>query len=407
MLILRDNPQDYRVLFLDMDAFFASCEQQLNPSLRKRPIGVVPEILTTTCILSPSYEAKRLGVRTGTSVREALLRCPNIQLVAARPKIYKQIHYHIRDIISNVTPWFHAGSIDEFAVHISPSEREKEKVEKIALYIKDAFRTSLGDYITASIGFGPNRFLAKVASELHKPNAVEYITLANREQVLCSLELTDLPGIAFGMSRQLRGMGIYTIKQLLATSAQTLRLQFGFPGEVWWYRLHGYEVDDVSHQRSTIGHSHVLAPAWRTPHKAYQVLQRLVHKAGQRLRKEGFQACDTALIVRYIGRESYYNHIHTGAYSDSTTATQLADYLYTKRPLAFEPILQLAFSFSKLVRYPGRPMRLFPEIERTESLTDALDAINDKFGRDTIYRASMLNARHTAPDRIPFGELRY
>jgi len=416
MGIFNDTPQDYRVLFLDMDSFFASCEQQMQAHLRGRPVGVVPSLVATTCVLSASYEAKDRGVKTGTGVRDAQVRCPDITFIEARPSLYKEIHYKIVDVLNNVTPWVSAKSIDEFALCISPSERTAVATEYLANTIKTELCNAIGPFITASIGFAPNQFLAKVASEYDKPNGLTIITLNNLDQMIGALELTDLPGIARGLSRQLRAERIYTTSDLLAAPAVRLRSIFGFLGEVWWRRLHGYEVDDVEHNRSSIGHSHVLAPAWRMPDKAYQVLQRLVHKAGQRLRREGFLATYTSLGVRHMhdnsprpawGGGGYYNFVRTHPYQDSPTAIAIAERLFQARPSHLEPILQLVFTFSGLEPARPRPQSLFAEIERPVRLTEALDVINDKFGRDTIMVSSMLRSQGEAPDRIPFGKLRY
>lgn len=407
MLLLPRIPSDYQILFLDMDAFFASCEQQLRPELRNRPIGVVPQLIDSTCILSPSYEAKRLGIKTGIGVRQAQLLCPSIQLVEARPEIYKKIHYQIYDILGEVSPWTKAHSIDEFSVVLSPSEQNEKSAQTITAYIKNRIYHEIGPYNTTSIGFAPNRFLAKVAGEIHKPDGLGIITLHNLEDVLSSLQLTDLPGIARNMEGHLHGMGIYTTRQLFHTSAATLRRQFGFPGEMWWYRLHGYEIDPINHKRASIGHSHVLAPQWRSPQKAYQVLTRLVHKTGMRLRHEGFYAQDTHLYIGHINAPPHYAHLHTHAYCDTTTAINLAEQLWKTRPSTLNPILHLAFTFTGLVKYDSQPISLFRELEKPTRLSEALDSVNDKYGRDSIFPASMLNAKETAPDRIPFGEVRY
>ncbi len=407
MSLFNNAPKDYRTLFLDMDAFFASCEQQMRPELRGRPIGIVPTLVSTTCVLTASYEAKRVGVKTAMPIWEAKKRCPDILLVEARPPLYKKIHFQIVDILNTVSPWVFAKSIDEFAVILSPREQNEQIARDISQTIKERLRATLGEYITASIGFAPNQFLAKVAGAMNKPNGLKMITLATLESTLATLELTDLPGIARGMSRRLRAENIYTIEQLLMTEPKKLRRMFGWPGEVWWYRLHGYEVDNITHNRASIGHSHVLAPDWRMPNKAYQVLTRLVHKAGQRLRHEGFLATYTSLLVRYLHDDGYYNFVRTHPYYDSPTAMQMADQLFAGRPRHLEPILHLAFTFSGLQPAKPRPQSLFPEVEKPVLLTEALDVINDKYGRDTIFAGSMLKSQTEAPDRIPFGEVRY
>lgn len=406
-LLLSSLPQNFRVLFLDMDSFFASCEQQANPSLRGQPVGVVPQIIDSTCVLSASYEAKRLGVKTGTGVREARYKIPQMIFVEARPDYYKNIHWQLADILRDFSPWVEAKSIDEFSVQLALSERNEISAIRLGEAIKHRMKIEIGAYATASIGFGPNQFLAKVASELNKPNGFAIITKENLRQVLGQLTLTDLPGIASGLSRRLQAYGIHTVGKLLNTDTAILRRILGFLGEVWWYRLHGFEVDNYTLKRSTIGHSHVLPPIWRTYDKAWQVLQKLTHKAGQRLRREGYSATDTALAIQYMGHQHFFDHARSLPYSDTSTALTISRRLFERQSYRLEPILHLAFSFGGLVKSDARPQSLFAELERPIRLSEALDNVNDKYGRDTIFSAGMLNAKSTAPDRIPFGKVRY
>lgn len=407
MSLLNDIPTDFRVLFLDMDAFFASCEQQVNPSLRGRPVGITPQIVDSGCVIASSYEAKQRGVKTGCLVAEAKRICPEIVLVEANPPLYKQIHRQIVNILNRQNPWVNPKSIDEFSLKLPPSEQDFFKCKELAYKIKKEIKNRVGGWLTASIGLGPNQFLAKVAGEMEKPNGLTFITLEEIEPKLSKLELTDLPGIAAGLSRRLRAEGIHSISQLLATDAQVLRRIFGFNGQLWWYRLRGYEVDDVEWTRATIGHSHVLAPEWRTPDKAKHVLNRLVHKVGQRLRHEGYWARYTALGIAYVKNGYYFNHLTTLPYSDSGTMMNLANRLFDMQSQPHEYIMQLAFHVSELVEGKVWPEPLFPEMQKSLRLTQALDAVNDKFGRDTIFAASMMEALETAPDRIPFGKVRY
>ncbi len=404
---LNQTPQNFRVLFLDMDSFFASCEQQANPKLRGQAVGVVPQLIDSTCVLSASYEAKWLGVKTGTSVREARAKIPQMIFVEARPRYYKSIHWQLADILSHFSPWVEAKSIDEFSMQMALSERNDASAMRLGQAIKHRFRQEIGEYITASIGFGPNQFLAKVAGELNKPNGFGVITLQNLDAVLGGLSMTDLPGIARGLSRRLQAHGIHTTSTLLNADTAKLRRILGFLGEVWWYRLHGWEVDDYALKRSTIGHSHVLPPVWRTYDRAWQVLQKLTHKAGQRLRREGYFATHTSLSIQYMGHQHFFDHTRSMPYSDTANALTISRRLFERQPYRLEPILHLAFSFGGLVKSNARPQSLFINLEKPIRLSEALDKVNDKYGRDTIFNAGMLSAKLTAPDRIPFGKVRY
>ncbi|MFA6082319.1 MAG: DNA polymerase IV [Patescibacteria group bacterium] len=407
MSIFSQQPTDFSMLFLDMDSYFASCEQQLNPALRYKPVGVTPQLVESGCIIAASIEAKKRGAKTGMPVYLARKNCPDLILVEARPALYKQIHYQIASVLNKISPFVDPRSIDEFSMKLSPSEQNFFAARDIASKIKSDLKKEIGQYITTSVGIGPNYFLAKMAGEMSKPNGFGFMTVADAPSKLADLDLTDLTGISGGISRRLRAEGVHHIGQLYQMDQLAWRRMLGFNGLLWWYRLRGYEIDDVQFNRSNIGHSHVLAPEWRHPEKARQVLNRLAHKVGQRLRNESFWAKKTTLLIHYVNHTKYENYTNTMPYCDSHTITELANRLFDLRPDDGEYIIQLALTASDLVTGTVEPEPLFPEVAKTLHLTRALDTINDKYGRDTIYNGSMMSAKQTAPDRIPFGRVRY
>jgi DNA polymerase-4 len=159
-------------LFLDMNSYFASCEQEDRPGLRGRPVGVVPMLADSTCVIAASYEAKAFGVKTGTGVKEARLLCPGITLVEARPKLYTQIHEAIVNTVSSELPAPHVLSIDEMACRLWANERTGGDAVRLALHVKAKMRRDVGSTLRCSIGIAPNGFLAKVATDLYKPNGL-------------------------------------------------------------------------------------------------------------------------------------------------------------------------------------------------------------------------------------------
>jgi DNA polymerase-4 len=402
--IFNQTPEDYAILFLDMDAFFAKCEQECHADLRGKPVGITPQLVGSGCIIASSYEAKKFGVKVGVTVSEAQRICPQIIIVEANPKLYTVFHKKILAVLQDISPWVSVKSIDEFSLKIPPTERDYFKVMSVGQLIKTRIKQEVGEYTTTTVGIGPNYFLAKMAAETHKPDGLYATNLERIDIDFGKLSLTDLCGIAKGLSRKLKSEGIFDTAQFLAADIKVLRHILGFAGELWWHRLRGYEVDDVQFNRSNIGHSHVLPPEWRSPAKAEHVLHRLVHKVGQRLRNEGFWAKNSYLVINYLDSGVYFDHRKTIPYCDSQTMVNLASEMYQLRDWPGKQILRLSFSVSELVEGKAYPEPLFPEMQRSLHLTRALDRINDKFGRDTIFSAVMLGAQETAPDRIAFGK---
>ena len=154
-----------RWLFLDMNSFFASCEQQENPALRGQPVAVLPMMADTTCAIAASYEAKAFGIKTGTMVREAKQLCPALRLVQARPKLYVEYHHRILEAIETRIPIEDILSIDEVACRLDRVQREPEAARKLALAVKAAIREQVGACLTSSIGIASNKLLAKLAFE--------------------------------------------------------------------------------------------------------------------------------------------------------------------------------------------------------------------------------------------------
>src|SRR5579871_4362213 len=268
-----------RSFFLDMNAFFASVEQQECAAYRGRPTIVVPLIADTTCALAASYEAKALGIKTGTRVRLARLCCPGLQIVEARPMLYLEYHTRLLAILNDhfVSP--RALSIDEFACRVPSLYRSATEETALARRVKEDIRQQLGSYLTCSVGVGPNVFLAKVAAECRKPNGLTLFNEANLPDALFGLNLGDLPGIGSALKRRLAAAGITTVRGLWEASPTDLRRVWGSVlGVRWYYMLRGSQETDYQPiqaqgtPKKSVSHSHVLAPALRNGEDARRVL---------------------------------------------------------------------------------------------------------------------------------------
>ena len=164
-----------RSLYVDLNSYFASVEQQLRPELRGKPIGVLPVLAETTCCIAASIDAKRFGIKTGTPVWQARKLHKNIIFVQARPATYVEIHHRIVAAVESCTPVTAVLSIDEMTCDLMGSEQQEKKAIALGKRIKQAIYTQVGEVLHSSIGIGPNRFLAKTASNMQKPDGLTVI----------------------------------------------------------------------------------------------------------------------------------------------------------------------------------------------------------------------------------------
>jgi nucleotidyltransferase/DNA polymerase involved in DNA repair len=217
----------FNALYVDLNSYFASVEQQLRPVLRGKPVGVLPVMAETTCCIAASIQAKRCKVKTGTAVREARKRCPDIVFVQARPSVYVEMHHRIVAAVESCYPVSAVLSIDEMALDLTGHHQQEKHALKLARDIKKAIYSEVGEVMHCSIGIAPNRFLAKAASNFKKPDDLEFIHPDELPQRLFHLELSDLNGIGPAMVQRLNRHGIETVKQLCLASKDTLRHAWG------------------------------------------------------------------------------------------------------------------------------------------------------------------------------------
>lgn len=404
MINLSQKPKDYSVLFLDMNAYFASVEQQVQPPLRGKPVGIAPYTGVTGCIIARSYEAKEWGIGVGDLVRDAKNKCPKIAIVEARPTLYQLYHREILKSLEHHSPNCTPLSIDEFLIRLTGSDANYDRSLKMALNIKGDLK-KIGDYLTASIGIGPNYFLAKVAGESKKPDGLTLVELNNLDIFYSQLNLRDLPGINYRMEIQLNRRGIYRVIDLYNLDLITISKMLGHIGKVWFYRLRGYEVDNFEIKNKSCGHSHVLPPELRSKESAIAVIRKLAQKTGSRLRQQKLWATGIAVSIRFLEGGGFAQAKRTNLFNDSYTFTKEIDRLLNK--CSWRKPLYVSVTTFGLVQNCSEQISIFPEIEKSRNISSALDQINDDFGANTIYQASVLKGRDSAPDRIPFGIPRY
>lgn len=283
------KPTHVEKLYLDFDSFFASAEQQLNPALQGRPVAVVPLDSPHTSVIAASRQAKPFGIKTGTSVREAREKCPDIVFIAARPDIYVKLHNRILETIERCVPIAAVRSIDEVVCTLL--ESEARKAQTLVMRIKRALHDEIGPILTCSIGISTNELLAKIAAEMDKPDGFVLLDHADLPGRLFDLDLLDLPGISRGMAARLAQAGITDIRGLWGLAPKHARAIWNsVEGERFVSALHGYAVEKPETVKRMFGHGRNLPPDWRAPEKVLQCARLLTLSAARRLRRSHHRA---------------------------------------------------------------------------------------------------------------------
>lgn len=395
-------------LYVDFNSYFASVEQQLRPELRGKPIGVLAVMAETTCCIAASYEAKAFGIKTGTGVRDARKLCPDMIFVEARPSLYVEFHHKLIEIVESCTHVEKVLSIDEMVCKLTGSQQVPENALKLAAKIKRAISKNVGDYIRCSIGIAPNTYLSKVASNMQKPDGCVLIESHELPQRLYALRLRDLNGIGKQMEARLNRYKITTIEQLYAANRNQLQTAWGsVEGERMYDKLRGLEPHYVKNARSSLGHSHVMPPEQRNFSGVKAVLHRLLQKACMRMRSYDLLTSRMSVKVKFRNQASWSLE---SAISPTDNTLRLIEALETflqHYPETENEPYAVGVSFTGLVTADEVARDLF-QIEPLENeikLNKAIDKLNLKFGKNTIYFGGAHAALKDAPMRIAFGHI--
>jgi DNA polymerase-4 len=413
-------------LFLDLNSYFASVEQELRPELRGRPVAVVPVMADTTCCIAASYEAKDFGVRTGTQVGEAKKICPGIELIEARHEVYVDYHHRIIEAVETCVPVSAVMSIDEMACRLIGREQPLLAALDLGRRVKATIRERVGSTLRCSVGLAPNRYLAKIASDMEKPDGLVALTPDILEAALLGLTPRALPGVGARMEKRLHDCGIRTMEQLLKLGREEMNSVWGgIGGEKLWHWLRGEDFNDpeLEHQKS-ISHSHMLAPELRTMEGAYAVTHKLLHKAAMRLRSARMWTTQLSLSIKYAvpktsATKQHYSGIPQSGWSrqmsliecqDNQTLIEGLQQLWAQRPqgAGYEKPFYTGIWLGNLVPDHLHTLSLFSNLEsetRRARITTTMDSLNLKYGTHTVMAASMLLAGAAAPTRIAFTSI--
>jgi DNA polymerase IV len=373
------------IVCVDMDAFFASVEQKDNPTLRDKPIAVTGAG-ERTVITTASYEARAFGVKTGMTVYEARRLCPHIILVTGNNKRYAEICTLLEEICFRFTPDLEIYSIDEVFLDITGSHALFGGPEKVAHSIKATVKEELG--ISCTVGIGPNVLVAKLASDMAKPDGLLWIEENKVESVFKNLPVKKLWGIGSHTEEKLKAMHITTCGQLAEESLPLLTRKFGVLGERLKEMGRGVldrPLEITARDPKSIGHSTTLPRDIWKREELLSCLLRLSERVGRRARKFQFEGRRITLTVRYDDFKTFTKQTTLQAPTNDTgtiyrSAVAVLDSIELRRNVRL-----LGISLSQLQKEGGQ-MGLFEERNRDKkaSVNKAMDTLNDKFGENTV-----------------------
>lgn len=401
-----------RALAIDFNSYFASVEQQDRPELRGQPLIVVPVMAETTGAIAVSLEAKALGLRRNVRVAEARRQIPGLVVVESRPEVYINYHRRLKAVVESCVPVAKVQSIDELECELTGSLRERANALALAGRIKAAIAREVGPHLRSSIGIGPNWFLAKLASDLQKPDGLVLFDEADIPAKLIerNVQLGDFTGIGANLEKRLRAAGIHDVASLHAASRARLRgIWGGVEGARFHDWLHGGLQEREAPRHGTIGHSQVLPPARRNATAALAVLHRLLQKAAMRLRHEGCYAGGFQLSVGYSDDTDWSADLQFNETQDTIHFTHALNELWSRRPhahLAKAP-KHVGIILHRLLAAHLHTADLF-EKSREESRTKlftAVDTLNKALGKNSVYFGGAHGATDYAPIRIAFTRI--
>ena len=384
---------------------------------------------TTVCIAA-SYEAKAFGVRTGTVVADAKRMCPGLVLVEARHEIYVEYHHRVVEAVESCVPVTAVCSIDEMACRLMGRERPLRAALDLGMRVKQRIREHAGEMLRSSVGLATNRYLAKVASDMEKPDGIVALPLDILPDALRQLTLRDLPGVGARTEKRLNAQGLQSMDDLLALDSERAGQLWGSVwGERLWHWLRGedFEMSETEHLKS-ISHQHVLAPEMRSAEKAWAVAHKLLHKAAMRLRQHKLWASGIGLAVGFAvprtdaagiptpvssfgaPAKGWKSEIRLSECQDNGLLISALRRLWQSRPSGegYDHPYFIGVTLTGLVPDHLHSLNLFDALDGEQSrarLLETMDELNSKYGMSTLAPASMLTAFKAAPTRIAFHSI--
>ncbi|NBW29276.1 hypothetical protein EBR37_02750 [bacterium] len=397
-------------MHVDLNSCFAIIEQQANPLIRNKPVVIAAYDTPRGMIIASSYEAKALGLALGLSVADARKIYPGVIVMMPDPEKYFDANRRFSKVLNKYTNNVVAKSVDEFAIDFegSPAIRAGMTMEEIGMKIKEDVKKELGSYVTINVGIAPNRFLAKLAAGLNKPDGMDRIDHANLREILSGLSLIDLPGINYRYQARLNLNAIYTPLQFLDSDLDKLKKQVfgGIVGYYWYLRLRGYPIDQIDFGRKTIGQQYALGQRTMDINEISKLVMKLSEKVGRRLRSANLTAGG---IYITLGFEGYKFFGHRQKTKERIFATQQIHFSAMKVIRLIDissKVTNISVTVYDLKDLKYRQISLFNSFEADlYSIADASDEVNDRYGEFTLTPALMANMQDVIIKRVAFGKI--
>ncbi|WP_347343793.1 DNA polymerase IV [Mucilaginibacter sp. JRF] len=404
-----------RVLFIDMNSFFARCEQQVNYWLRNRPVGVCVYTGKYGCVISLSTEAKERGIKAGMRLNDVMAQCPDFIPVESNPTHYRDFHKKIINVVRNYCNDVVPKSIDEAIVNLTHYDHTTPF--EIAKQIQHDILNKVGDWLTCSIGIAPNAFLAKLASvQGKKRGGLVMITPDNIDDILRPLRLGDLPGIGNNMSYRLERNGIKTPLEMRYATPQRLKAIFkSIDGIYWHYRLNFIETNIVAHDyRGMQAMRQISAEKRKNIEYIDQLFMTLCLTLEKRMVHHKFYCKSIGFTARYEDDTRWDDAFTiTTPVQDAVSLMRMIRLRIDKfrektgcGPVLNTYVTQMRVAVTNFVDNGDMLYSLFEDMEQKQTALKTMHAIKSKFGADKLVRAVEMTDGKVIKDVIGFGSVK-
>lgn len=410
------------ILHLDMNSYFATVEQQANPLLRGKPVGICAYLSKNSCIIAASVEAKEFGVKTGMRARDAQLLCPRIVLLENEPAKYRYISEKIFALLAEYSDSVEPYSIDEAFVDFSGWVKDFSSAVDVAKEIKTRIRKEIGSWLRCSVGISFTRWLAKFASEEYKPDGLTVIVDTKRnffmkrasahnarvyavDTIFANRPLTHACGIADRTAARLHAVGIASLGQLQKADPYFLMRILGKNGYYMWAHVNGIEISGWTKgehsKEKSIGHSYCVPKQGKDKAYLKRILFKLCEKTGRRLREKGLVARSVQSGWDYVKgggewrRRTFSHPLFTtrDMWQEAVRIFNTADFT--------DDVRMVAVSVGSLGVFSPQ-LSWWRDDVKQYALTKALDDLNSRYGEYTVCQGLLFGLRNQAMDRIGF-----
>jgi len=406
-----------RVLFVDMDSYFARCEQQVNYWLRGRPVGVCVYTGKYGCVISLSKEAKLMGLKAGMRLNEAIKVCPELIPIESNPARYREFHTKIIHVLKQYCQDVIPKSIDEAIINLTNYEHVYPDPVALAEKIRQDIFTKVGDWLSCSIGIAPNAFLAKLASDLgKKTGGLLIITPENIDSVLEPLRLKDLPGIGTNMEYRLQRGGILTPLQMRYAGPQRLKALFkSIDGIYWHYRLNFIETNiSVQDYKGMQAQRQISGEKRQSMAYVEQLFMTLCLTLEKRMVRHKFYTKAVSFTAKYADDTRFDDAFSiTTPVQDAVSLMRMIrvriekfELMTQSPPVMNTQITSMRVGVTNFVDNGDMLYSLFDDTEQKQTALKTMHEIKDKFGADKLVRAMELNDTQVVKDVIGFGSVK-